>query len=96
MLVRSSAFLGDPPPDPRFLASLGALSWVELHHCCVVGLFIVFGQLGPSYASMSLYHTLRGPWDVAKADQTRTFVTSQRTRRKAKPRYTKGWLLAGP
>jgi hypothetical protein len=32
----SSNFLGDPPPDPRFLASLGALSWVELDHCCVV------------------------------------------------------------
>jgi hypothetical protein len=24
----TSDFLGDPPPDPRFLASLGALSWV--------------------------------------------------------------------
>jgi hypothetical protein len=34
----SSEFLGDPPPDPRFLASLGALSSVELHHCCVVDL----------------------------------------------------------
>jgi hypothetical protein len=29
----SSVFLGDPPPDPRFFASLGVLSWVELHHC---------------------------------------------------------------
>jgi hypothetical protein len=28
----SSDFLGDPPPDPRFLASLGAQSLVELHH----------------------------------------------------------------
>jgi hypothetical protein len=37
-----SDFLGDPPPDPRFLASLGALSWVDVHHCCVVGLFGVF------------------------------------------------------
>jgi hypothetical protein len=27
---KSSYFLGDPPPDPRFLASLGALSLVEL------------------------------------------------------------------
>jgi hypothetical protein len=26
----TSDVLGDPPPDPRFLASLGALSWVEL------------------------------------------------------------------
>jgi hypothetical protein len=26
----TSDFLGYPPPDPRFLASLGALSWVEL------------------------------------------------------------------
>jgi hypothetical protein len=26
---KSSYFLGDPPPDPRFLASLGALSPVE-------------------------------------------------------------------
>jgi hypothetical protein len=32
----SSDFLGDPPPDPRFLASLGAQSWVELHHCCIL------------------------------------------------------------
>jgi hypothetical protein len=31
----SSYFLGDPPPDPRFLASLGALSLVELGHCSV-------------------------------------------------------------
>jgi hypothetical protein len=37
---RSSDFLGDPPPDPRFLASLGALSWVELHHCFVGDLVI--------------------------------------------------------
>jgi hypothetical protein len=29
---RSSCFLGDPPPDPRFLASLGALSLLELDH----------------------------------------------------------------
>ena len=35
----SSDFLGDPPPDPRFLASLGAQSRVELHHSCVVDLF---------------------------------------------------------
>jgi hypothetical protein len=28
---KSSDFLGDPPPDPRCLASLGGLSWVELH-----------------------------------------------------------------
>jgi hypothetical protein len=27
---KSSYFLGDPPPDPRFLASLGELSLVEL------------------------------------------------------------------
>jgi len=27
---KSSYFLGDPPPDPRFLASLGGLSLVEL------------------------------------------------------------------
>jgi hypothetical protein len=30
---KSSYFPGDPPPDPRFLASLGALSLVELGHC---------------------------------------------------------------
>ena len=30
LLSKSSCFLGDPPPDPRFLASLGALSLVEL------------------------------------------------------------------
>jgi hypothetical protein len=42
----TSAFLGDPPPDPRFLASLGALSWVDVHHCCVVGFFLVtFGHV---------------------------------------------------
>jgi hypothetical protein len=29
---KSSYFLGDPPPDPRFLASLGALSLAELDH----------------------------------------------------------------
>ena len=29
----SSYFLGDPPPDPRFLASLGALSLAQLHNC---------------------------------------------------------------
>jgi hypothetical protein len=33
LLVSSSYFLGDPPPDPRFLASLGGLSLVELDHC---------------------------------------------------------------
>jgi hypothetical protein len=32
----SSEFLGDPPPDPRFLASLGALSLIELDHCSLV------------------------------------------------------------
>jgi hypothetical protein len=32
----SSYVLGDPPPDPRFLASLGgALSLVELDHCSI-------------------------------------------------------------
>jgi hypothetical protein len=36
---RSSEFLGDLPPDPRFLASLGILWWAELDHCCVVDLF---------------------------------------------------------
>jgi hypothetical protein len=41
----SSDFLGDPPPDPRFLASLGALSWVELHYCCGVDLFGVWAGL---------------------------------------------------
>ena len=29
-------FLGDPPPNPRFLASLGTLSLMELDHCSVV------------------------------------------------------------
>jgi hypothetical protein len=33
---KSSYFLGDPPPDPRFLASLGALSLVEHDHCSAV------------------------------------------------------------
>jgi hypothetical protein len=38
---QSSYFLGDPPPDPRFLASLGALSLVELDHYSVVDLLPV-------------------------------------------------------
>jgi hypothetical protein len=42
---KSSCFLGDPPPDPRFLASLGALSLVELDHCSVVDL--LYGRKGP-------------------------------------------------
>ena len=29
-------FQGDPPPDPRFLASLGALSRVNVHQHCLV------------------------------------------------------------
>jgi hypothetical protein len=33
---KSSYFLGDPPPDPRLLASLGSLSLVELDHCSVL------------------------------------------------------------
>jgi hypothetical protein len=33
LVSKSSCFLGDPPPDPRFLASLGALSPVKLLHC---------------------------------------------------------------
>jgi hypothetical protein len=32
---KSSHFLGDPPPNPRFLASLGPLSLVELDHCAL-------------------------------------------------------------
>jgi hypothetical protein len=32
---KSSCVLGDSPPDPLFLASLGALSLVKLHHCLV-------------------------------------------------------------
>jgi hypothetical protein len=35
---KSSYFLGDPPPDPRFLASLGTLSPVELDPCSEVDL----------------------------------------------------------
>jgi hypothetical protein len=27
---------GDPPPDPRSLASLGVLTLVKLHHCLVL------------------------------------------------------------
>ena len=29
----SMCFLGDPPPDPRFLASLGTLPLAQLHNC---------------------------------------------------------------
>jgi hypothetical protein len=39
---KSSYFLGDPPPDPRFLASLGVLSLVELAWFSFLG-----GQGGP-------------------------------------------------
>jgi hypothetical protein len=35
-------FLGDPSPDPRFLASLSPLSSVQIHHCCVVDVFGVW------------------------------------------------------
>jgi len=35
---KSSHFLGDPPPDPRFLASLDTLSPVEPDHCSVIDL----------------------------------------------------------
>ena len=31
---KSSHFLGDPPPDPRFLASLAALSLLD--PCCIL------------------------------------------------------------
>jgi hypothetical protein len=40
-LLGSSYFLGHPPPDPRFLASLGTLSLVELDQS--------FGWTGPKY-----------------------------------------------
>jgi hypothetical protein len=45
-LVVVSYFLGDPPPDPRFLASLGALSLVELDYSSV--LKILTGCTGPN------------------------------------------------
>jgi hypothetical protein len=34
-VTESSYFLGDPPPDPRFLASLGALSLAQPHNCLI-------------------------------------------------------------
>jgi hypothetical protein len=34
LLVGHRTSWGILPPDPRFLASLGALSLAELHHCC--------------------------------------------------------------
>ena len=55
-LQGESCFLGDPPPDPRFLASLGALSVVGLDHCTV--LEILASWTGPnevrSFADKSL------------------------------------------
>jgi hypothetical protein len=36
--LMTSYFLGDPPPDPRFLASLGMLSSGQLHHFFIFGL----------------------------------------------------------
>jgi hypothetical protein len=54
---KSSYFLGDPPPDPRFLASLGALSLVELDNCSV--LEILTGATGPKEpATMSSWYKL--------------------------------------
>jgi hypothetical protein len=47
---KSSCFLGDPPPDPRFLASLDTLWSVELHHFFVAGFLFLFGQRGPTKA----------------------------------------------
>jgi hypothetical protein len=62
-----SDFLGDPPPDPRFLASLGALSWAELHHCCVVDLL---GGFCTTYDSAPSEARKRGVW--GKIPQTYT------------------------
>jgi hypothetical protein len=41
----SSDFLGDPPPDPRFLASIGALFLAELGHCCAVDILTAVAQV---------------------------------------------------
>ena len=48
----SSYFLGDPPPDPRFLASLGTLSPVELDHCSVVDINRLDRPEGPASRSV--------------------------------------------
>jgi hypothetical protein len=49
-----SCFLGDPPPDPRFLASLGALSLVHVNHA-TDDLIVEFAQNTTGRASYRLY-----------------------------------------
>jgi hypothetical protein len=61
---KSSYFLGDPPPDPRILASLGSLSLIVLDHCFVVGLFL-FRQRGPRMSPVELHHLLVGSSDLS-------------------------------
>jgi hypothetical protein len=50
----SSDYLGDPPPDPSFLASLGALSLIELDQCPV-------GDLLPVGQVLLMSHRLENP-----------------------------------
>jgi hypothetical protein len=59
---KSSCFLGDPPPDPRFLASLGALSLLHLRN--------YLGEVQEVMSSCFLEEEklanllLTGPWDL--------------------------------
>ena len=53
-LTKSSCFLGDPPPDPLFLASLGALSLVELPSLEGLGSLLSGLRMDPPHASVYL------------------------------------------
>jgi hypothetical protein len=52
--VGSSDFLGDSPPHPRFLASLGVLPLMELDHCSVVDLLFISNKEGSHIGGTSL------------------------------------------
>ena len=86
---KSSYFLGDPPPDPRFLASLGALSSVELHHKVLDRAVFPYGEVinlntrfiqeeginsGSSEASL-------GTWGSGLTKDARSFVPGKETQK---------------
>ena len=66
---KSSYFLGDPPPDPRFLASLGALSLAQFHN--------YFDCVGVGGVLCTLF--LGGSWIKREATSTTTTRSSKRT-----------------
>jgi hypothetical protein len=51
---------GGSSPDPRFLASLGALYLAELGHCCAVDLLTAVVQVRRTYVTRRPYHLLAG------------------------------------